>query len=420
MAQPAPGDFPIDPTTTSGDVLADILNRQFEWINTTNSGPTPPARTFPGQLWLDTSIAASPNGVLRMRNNANNAWIQLINSASVVDFTPVRQGTGPGQGANVVSIGWSASLGKVLVSVDNNGFANKWPIDIDGTARGIRSGGAAAGSEIRLNWADPGTIPAYLHGGNSPTDAVVVPPSRLSVNYAVTSTNAGNADAVNGISGWAYSNHANNPAYLWATEGSGGAQHLTQPGNLSVNYANSANYATSAGTANYANSVGTANNANYLRGREADYWLNNADTAIRNLRNNSYIQIIAGVAGIGDIWWPTNLSDERLKVDIADTADDSVEKIMRIRFRQFRFRGDLAWQNGDFDPPNHPLTIPSADGGRLHTIGVIAQEVETIDPEWVSDAGSYKAVDTLAMLMDACHAIQQLVARVQALEGAEA
>ena len=55
------------------------------------------------------------------------------------------------------------------------------------------------------------------------------------------------------------------------------------------------------------------------------------------------------------------------------------------------------------------------DDGHLHTIGVIAQEIETIDPEWVSDAGRYKAVDTLAMLVDALHATQQLSRLVEAL-----
>lgn len=102
-------------------------------------------------------------------------------------------------------------------------------------------------------------------------------------------------------------------------------------------------------------------------------------------------------------------------MEIADSTDDSLAKIMRLRFRQFRFRPELAWQSQEGDPEDHPATI-KVDDGHLHTIGVIAQEIETIDAEWVSDAGRYKTVDTLAMLVDALHAIQQLARVVEALE----
>lgn len=406
MAQPAPGDFPIDPTTTSGDILADILNRQFEWINTTNSGATPPQRTFPGQLWLDTSVTASPDGVLRLRNGANNAWIAIINSAAIVNFTPVRQGAGPGQGTNTVSIGWSASLGKVLISVDNNPFGNAWPITVEGSARGIRSAGAAAGAEIYLNWSDPGDVPAYLHGGHSPTDARVVPPSRLTVNRAASAGYADNAGAVNGISGWAYSNQNYNPPYLWSTAGSGTSQFLVQPGNLSVNYANSAN------TANYAASAGSvgraanSDNADRFQGRQGEYWLNNGDSAVRNLRNNATIQLLTSLSGYGDVWWAVNPSDERLKKDIAPTVADSLADIEQMQFKQFRFRDDVT-------------TYP-VDDGRLHPVGLIAQEMEQVSPAWVNNLGSFKQPDQYALLMTALHGIQQLIARVRGLEGRNA
>ena len=52
-------------------------------METTNSGATAPAETFPGMLWLDTSAGASPSGVLRLRNSANTAWILLLDSASL-------------------------------------------------------------------------------------------------------------------------------------------------------------------------------------------------------------------------------------------------------------------------------------------------------------------------------------------------
>lgn len=52
-----------------------------------NSGATEPQTLYPGQFWLDTSI--SPNGLLRMRNLLNSAWIAppfLLNGGADVWF----------------------------------------------------------------------------------------------------------------------------------------------------------------------------------------------------------------------------------------------------------------------------------------------------------------------------------------------
>src|SRR3981189_1133519 len=61
----------------------------------------------------------------------------LVAPGGALGYTPVPQGTGVGQGANPVKIGWSVSLTKLLVSVDNNAFANRWPIDIDGQSKSV-------------------------------------------------------------------------------------------------------------------------------------------------------------------------------------------------------------------------------------------------------------------------------------------
>jgi hypothetical protein len=216
------------------------------------------------------------------------------------------------------------------------------------------------------------------------------------VNYATSSGTASNANAVNGISGWNYSNRNYNPPYLWATAGSGSDQFLVQPANLAVA---SANYANSAGSAP-ANG-GTASNSNLFQGRDGSYWLNNADSAVRNIRNQAAANFIAGVAGIGDLWWPVNFSDERLKKDIAPTTVDSLSKIARMRFVGSRWRDDLEFQIGTDD--------------RLHPVGIIAQEAELIEPEWISEAGTWKQPDQYALLMSAMHAIQQLRTQVAEL-----
>ena len=71
MTQPLASDFPIDPTTTSGTALADILNRFSDSVNTSNSGASPPPDTTPGMLWLDTSVTPP---IMRIRNAANTGW----------------------------------------------------------------------------------------------------------------------------------------------------------------------------------------------------------------------------------------------------------------------------------------------------------------------------------------------------------
>jgi hypothetical protein len=308
--------------------------------------------------------------------------------AARLPFTPVQQGGGSAMLGNKVFIGWSAT-GKLLVQVDGNPFGQVWPINAD-AALTVRNGGAIGGTPLTFSWADPGSGGGYVWSGDGPSSAFVRPVSSLRV------ANAANADAVNGISGWAYRNDNNNPAYLWATEGNGAAQHLTSPGALSVNYANSAGYCS-----------GTTENANKLLGQAVGYWINNGSTAVVNIRNNGTIQLLAGISGYGDVWWPVNgISDARLKSDIAPTCEDSLAKIARLKFKQFRFR-TLPWHPSEDDPPEHADAF-RIDDGRLHRVGVTADEVELIDPDWVGDVGTYKQLDINALLMASLHAIQQL------------
>lgn len=114
-------------------------------------------------------------------------------------------------GGNSIYMGWNGS--QIDVQVDNSYFGGTWPINISGSSASTSGNAATAGY-------------------------------------------ANNSGAVNGISGWNYSNRAKNPVYLWATDGGSNDQYLTQPGNLNVNYANSSNYANTAGNANALGGVG--------------------------------------------------------------------------------------------------------------------------------------------------------------------
>ncbi|MBO9649606.1 MAG: hypothetical protein J7605_13930 [Variovorax sp.] len=189
---------------------------------------------------------------------------------ALLGFTPVRQGVGPGQGLEPVSIGWSATLMRLLVSVEGDAFGDAWPIDVSGRAAVATNAGNATRSAT---------------SGRADSSA--------SADYAAS---ASNAYMVNGIGGWTYNNLNYNPPYLWATAGDGQFQFLVQPGNLNVSYANSANYSNSAGRAS------NADNADRFMGRQGEYWLNNGDTATRNIRNNGVLQLLCGLAGYGDIW----------------------------------------------------------------------------------------------------------------------
>jgi hypothetical protein len=293
-------------------------------------------------------------------------------------FTPVQQGGGPGQQTNKVNIGWSAPLTKLLVSVDNNPFSNMWPINAQ-YALSVLNGGGVGGTPLTFMWEDPNAGGSYVWCGDTPNNAFVRPVSTLRVANAV------NADAVNGVGGWAYNNTSNNPAYIWCTEGSIGSQHLTTPESLRVAYAASAGACS-----------GTADNANKLGGAPPSYWINNAGSAVVNIRNNGVIQLIAGIGGFGDVVWAISVSDRRLKTDIAPSTEDSLTKIACIDFKQFRFK-DL-------------------DDGRLHRVGFIAQEAELIDPAWIQEGGQYKQPDMHVLLMEALHAIKQLNDKVLVLQ----
>lgn len=370
-------------------VVTDIKNlSQTASLNGPDGTVDPPASLDDQDRYLGSFIAMLRDGV------------GFTNPASItgpLGYTPVKQGgLSSGTTTNAVSIGYNPTLGRLVLAVDTNQFANRWPIDVDGPARSLRNG--QTGAEIVFTWQDPGSGGAYVWSGDNAANAFVRPVSSLSVAYAAnsgacsgTAAYANNSGQVSGIGGWSYTNNANNPAYLWATEGNGQSQHLTTPASLNVNYANSAGSAPANG--------GTAQNSNQLGGSAPAYFINNANSALVNIRNNGTIQLIAGISGGGDFWWAINASDARLKKDIVPTIVDSLGQIARMRFVGFRWRDDLDFEIGDdtFNP-----------------IGVLAQEAEVIEPKWISKAGTWLQPDVYPMLMSAMHAIQQL--RTQVLE----
>jgi hypothetical protein len=95
--------------------------------------------------------------------------------------------------------------------------------------------------------------------------------------------------------------------------------------------------------------------------------------------------------------WGVTVSDASLKENIQPTTQDSLAKVRRMSFKSFNF-------------------VPGHDDGHEHKSGLVAQDLEAIDPELVDNSGTWKQPRLWEHLCVALHAIQQLEAKVAALE----
>lgn len=252
-----------------------------------------------------------------------------------------------------ITIGYRTSLSKFTIADGATVYA-KWPVDISGKAD------TATLAETATTATNSNQL-----GGALPAEYV----KRASVNDFKVQWDGPNGRAVLVVDG------VGRPAYsTWAAI-------PDRPTDLS-SFSNSPGYQTSSNLTSYA--------------------VQRIDS-VTQLGNVGSGAMRANINGFGFVAWGVTPSDARLKKEVAPTREDSLHKISQIEFRQFRFRTDV--------------TEEPIDNGRLHRLGVIAQELEMLDPAWVSDAGTWKAPDQQALLYAALHAIQQLRARIVALEG---
>jgi hypothetical protein len=281
-------------------------------------------------------------------------------------YTPVQQGTGTSQTADVVKIGWdSISANKFRIQVNATDFGTNWPINVTGNAATCTT---AANSTLFAGLA---------------TNQVMV---RNSVNTFTCSWTG--SKLIFGVDGNYFSN-------VMPMDISGNAATATTASACSGNAASSSSCSGNAATCT------TATNSLALGGIASSGFVQ-AGGSVISLTNNGVTQMNANVGGT-TYFWGMSVSDARLKQDVAPTAQDSLAKIASIDFVQYRFK-DRAGQ----------IKI---DDGHLHKVGFLAQQIETIEPEWVVEPeGGYKQPDTYALLCDALHAIKQLNAKVAALE----
>ncbi len=90
------------------------------------------------------------------------------------------------------------------------------------------------------------------------------------------------------------------------------------------------------------------------------------------------------------------VSDKTMK-NIGDDLDpeEALQNICRMEFKHFTFKDD------ETQTPRR---------------GVISQQIETIDPEYVKEIGGILHLDQTPMLLDALAAIKTLALRVMVLE----
>ena len=217
MAQKLTTDFPIDPLTTSGTALADILNRFCLAEDTQNSGTTAPPDTEAGMLWLDTSQPG--DGVLKMRNQANNAWLTIANSGGpflLADGTV----TAPGLAwINEPGTGWYRR-GQSLINFASGGVDVMGISTVSPTATGLGLSPRQAGESSIIVASMPPTSPDQVSLGigssaslgpyiSSLSSGARVEPSirYLAASHIFKSNTVGQATLVLEKAGGAYGNN---------------------------------------------------------------------------------------------------------------------------------------------------------------------------------------------------------------------
>jgi Chaperone of endosialidase len=287
-------------------------------------------------------------------------------AVAALGFTPVQQGTGTSQTSDTVKIGWDSISGNGFrIQVNATDFGKNWPINVTGSSASCTGNAATA-------------------------------------TNATTATTASNANALGGFAAVSYMQRAS--ANFFTCSWTGARLIFGVDGNYFGNVMPmdiSGNAASSSSCSGNAATCTTATNSSALGGIAAAGWVQNAGS-VTYLQNSGFSSMNANIGGTV-CFWGMSVSDGTIKEAVAPTEQDSLAKVSAIDFVQYRFKrlpGDI-----------------QVDDGHLHKVGLIAQQAETIDPEWIVDVeGGYKQPDTYALLMSAMHAIKQLNAKVAALE----
>lgn len=103
----------------------------------------------------------------------------LNGKQNALGFTPVQQGTGTGQGGNLLRMGWLPSSQRLGIMVDGSDFGWRWPIDVDGSAGKIRDNNSGQG--MTFNWSGQAGSPSWVWGGSDGQNMYVYNPAEFTV-----------------------------------------------------------------------------------------------------------------------------------------------------------------------------------------------------------------------------------------------
>ena len=336
--------------------------------------------------------------VVRTANNATYAYgkqetqlnVGLLNSQNGtyyadiparLGFTPVQQGTGTGQGTNVVKIGWSNSVNgqaSLRLMIDGVDFGNTWPISVSGT------GGSGGSAETANNATYAyGKQESQLSVANAANTALLN--SQNSAYYR----NAGNLNAGTVPTARLATGTANSTTYLrgdqtWATIPSTTvwSSDITWNGGINVNIAAESSFDLSGSGIFSIWDTGTGA-PTIKSGIGAQVEIGQA--------GSRGLYVYGSVTASGDI---TAYSDASLKknVEVIPNALDKVSQIRGVTFDRIDIDGDNRYT------------------------GVIAQEIEAVLPEVVQEKNGIKTVaygNIVGLLIEA---IKELKAEVEELK----
>ena len=152
---------------------------------------------------------------------------------------------------------------------------------------------------------------------------------------------------------------------------------------------------------------GTATNAVALGGRGAGEFIHDNGTGNPEyIRNSGTTSLVCNISG-SEFGWGIGPSDARLKHSVQPSQVDPLAAIAALQFVEFRF-GTLPGREGA-----EPVAI---DDGRLHAIGLIAQQAQAVLPDLVNDAGTWLGLNAQELAMLGCYGVQRLMARLDQLQ----
>ena len=172
----------------SGAAVRQDLNNALQAIVTNNSSDTEPANTFAHMLWLDTA-----NDILKIRNAANDAWIDWITQAGIHLLPDGAVGTPS------LTFASETDTGLYRIAANTLGIATSGTerVEISDTGIIINEGGAAAidvriegDTETNLVFTDAGNDRVGI-GEGAPDQRLHVTTSAVDV-VKIESTSAGN------------------------------------------------------------------------------------------------------------------------------------------------------------------------------------------------------------------------------------